>query len=170
MEHDSRDAKRKLLSTEPWCWVEKPKLRMISEVFAEGKLGALGAARSVYLAMSEIASDKQSDTFIVATSYIAQRAGVAPKTVHRVIGILKRLGFVRTHKRSENGLKLATEYTLIRTNDPTMGKAAKSYLPIREECSEESRESTERKGSDKDIVIHSRTGERFNKRTGTFVW
>jgi len=51
----SNDAKR-----EPFCWLEKRKLRKIAEVFAEGRLGSLAAARSVILALSEIASDKQS--------------------------------------------------------------------------------------------------------------
>jgi hypothetical protein len=169
---------------------------MIGDVFTEGNVGALGAARSVYLALSEIASDKQSETFTVATSYIAQRAGVTSKTVRRMIAIFKKLGFVKTQPRSANGMKLATEYTLIRGDDstigliyPTMGQARKTHLPIREESHEQSREGTARKekvsvlkngsgptpptnlnGDDGDIVIHERTGERFNKRTKEYVW
>jgi hypothetical protein len=163
---------------------------MIGDVFTEGSVGALGAARSVYLALSEIASDKQSETFIVATSYIGQRAGVTSKTVRRTIKIFKKLGVVKTQSRSANGMKLATEYTLLRGDGstmgliyPTLGKARKSRLPIIEEYSEESREGTERKENKsplnvngdngdehKDIVVHARTGEKFNKRTKEFVW
>jgi HTH domain len=167
---------------EPFCWLEKRKLRIIADVFAEGRLGALTSARSVYLALSEIASDRQNDTFTVATSYIAQRAGVTSKTVRRVIKILKRLGFVKIQGRSASGLKLAYEYTLIRGDRPigliypTFGKARKIALPTREECDEESREGTARKEkemlsiNDNDIIIHSRTGERFNRRTKEFDW
>jgi hypothetical protein len=147
-----------------------------------GKHGNLAAARSVYLALGEIASDKQSDTFTVATSYIAQRGAVTSKTVRRVIGILKKLGFLKTQPRSVNGLKLSHEYTLVRGDSPlglsypSFGKPGKIALPTREEYDEESRESTARKEkkvssvNDNDIVIHARTGERFNKRTKEFVF
>ena len=166
---------------EPFCWLEKPKLRNIADVFAEGKLGTVAAARSVYLALSEIASDKQSDTFTAATSYIAQRAGVTSKTVQRMIKTFKRLGFVKTEGRFANGLKLPNKYTLLRGNSsigpiyPSLGKTKEITLPKREECSEESRESTARKEKEissvnDDIIIHKRTGERFNQRTKEFVW
>ena len=174
---------------EPFCWLEKPKLRNIGDAFAEGKIGSLAAARSVYLALSEIASDRQSDTFIAATLYIAQRAGVTSKTVQRVTKVLRRLGFLRMQGRSANGLKLANEYTLIRGNVsmgpiyPSLGKTKEMSLPTREELSEESTESTARKGknflstngktgnqNEEDIVIDTRTGERFNKRTKEYVW
>ena len=167
---------------EPWCWLEKPKLRTIADVLEEGKHGNLTAARSVYLALGEIASDKQSDTYTVATSYIAQRAGVTSKTVRRVIKILKRLGFLKAQPRSANGLKLSHEYTLIRSDSPvglsypSFGKPGKIALPTREEYDEESREGTARKEkeilsiNDNDIITHVGTGERFNQRTKEFDW
>lgn len=167
---------------EPWCWLGKRPLRILADVFAEGKVGSLAAARSVYLALSEIASDKQSDTFTVATLYIAQRAGVTSKTVGRVLKVLKRLGFVKVQGRAASGLKLANQYTLVRggypigLNSPSFGKAGKIVLPTREECNEESREDTARKEkemlsiNDNDIVIHTGTGERFNRRTKEFDW
>lgn len=177
---------------EPFCWLEKRKLRIIADVFGEGRLGALTSARSVYLALSEIASDRQNNTFIVTTSYIAQRAGVASKTVRRVIKILKRLGFLKARPRSANGLKLAYEYTLIRGDPPigliypSFGKARKIALPTREEFDEESREGTARKGKnssqnisgeeghedagESEIIVHKQTGARFNKRTKEFIW
>jgi hypothetical protein len=169
------DAKR-----EPWCWLGKRQLRMIADVFAEGKVGTLAAARSVYLALSEIASDRESDTFTVGTQYIAQRAGVASKTVRRVLKILKQLRFVKVQGRSSNGLKVANQYTLVRANNsigpiyPSLGKTKEIILPRREECTEESREGTARKEkeivpiNESDIIIHPRTGERFNRRTGEF--
>ena len=91
---------------------------MLADVFSASKIGSLSAGRSVYLALAEIASDKQTETFSVATSYIAQRAGVSSKTVRRVIGMLKKLGFVRIKARSINGLKASNEYTVIRGKVP----------------------------------------------------
>jgi len=174
---------------EPFCWLEKRKLRNIAEVFAESRVGSLVAARSVMLALSEIASDKQCDTFTVATRYIAHRAGVAEKTVRNIVKTFKRLGFLIVRPRSTNGLKLSSQYTLVRGHGsigliyPSLGKERKTDLSIREELSEQFRESTARKGKDslstngkrdeqneENIVIHARTGERFNKRTKEFVW
>jgi len=187
----SNDVKR-----EPYCWLEKRKLRKIAEVFAEGRLGSLAAARSVILALSEIASDKQSDTFPASTSYIALRAGVTSKTVRRMVKTLKQLGFLHVRPRSRNGLKIASEYTLIRGSAPmgliysSLGKTHKTRLRTREESNEQSTESTARKGrntlstnaerestngeradqNDENIVLHAGTGERFNKRTKEFVF
>ena len=131
-------------------------------------------------ALSEIASDKQSDTFTAATSYVAHRAGVTSKTVRRMIKTFKRLRFLRVQPRSENGLKVANEYTLIRGNAAmgliysSLRKPRKTDLPTREELNEESTEGTARKEkevfNENDIVIHERTGEPFNKRTKEFVW
>ena len=174
---------------EPFCWLEKRMLRHIAEIFAENRAGSVVAARSVILALSEIASDKQSDTFAAATSYIAHRAGVTSKTVRRMVKTFKRLGYLRVQPRSEKGLKVAYEYTLIRGNAamgliyPSLGKARKTDLPRREESSEESRESAARKEkdslitngkrsdkNDEEIVIDAHTGEQFNTRTQEYVW
>jgi len=178
---------------EPWCWLEKPKLRTLSDVFGEGGHGSLSAARSIMLALSEIASDRQRDILIVATSYIAQRAGVTSKTVRHVIKTFKRLGFVIVRPRSANGLKTRSEYTLVRgrvplrLSYPSMGKPTQIRLPRKEESNEQSTEGTTRKGKhscvtlnqkkdqngdegQEEIVIHPETGERFNKRTGEFEW
>jgi hypothetical protein len=168
---------------EPFCWLPKRQLRKIAEVFAEGKIGTLVAARSVFLALSEIASDKQSDIFTAATSYIAQRAGVALKTARRMIKIFKQLGFLKVQPRSANGLKIASEYTLIRSNAsmgliyPSLSKDPETRLPTIEESDEQFREGTARKGEaevlatdENNTVIHQRTGEQFNRRTREFEW
>ena len=97
-----------------------------------------------------------------------------------MIKTFKRLRFLRVQPRSENGLKVANEYTLIRGNAAmgliysSLRKPRKTDLPIREELNEESTEGTARKEkevfNENDIVIHERTGEPFNKRTKEFVW
>jgi hypothetical protein len=88
---------------------------------------------------------------------------------------------------------MPSEYTLIRgkcwlrLSYPSRSKSPKIRLPRREESSEESTESTARRGehssitlnqendqNDEDgrdeIVIHLETGEPFNKRTQEFEW
>lgn len=167
---------------EPFCWLEKEKLRILSQVFGEGKHGSLSAARSVVLALSEIASDKQSETFVASVSYIAQRAGVTSKTVRRMTTTFKKLGFLTMRSRSIAGLRASHEYTLIRGKSqlrfvyPSMWKPPKNRLRTREESGEESTESTARTGNktfeanQKEIVIDPETGEQFNTRTGEYNW
>jgi hypothetical protein len=47
---------------EPFCWLEKKKLRMLEDIFSENTgIGSLECARSVYLALAEIASDNERD-------------------------------------------------------------------------------------------------------------
>ena len=59
---------------------------------------------------------------------------------------------------------------------PSLGKTKEITLPTREECNEESTEGMARKekemlsGNHDEIIIHERTGERFNKSTGEFIW
>jgi hypothetical protein len=79
--------------------------------------------------------------------------------------ILRQLGLLKVQRRSLNGLKVANQYTLLPVND-SIGriyhrwvKTKKITLPRREECTEESRESTARteeellSSNNKDIVI-----------------
>lgn len=168
---------------EPFCWLEKQKLRLLSEVFGEGSHGSLSAARSIMLALSEIASDKQSITFTASTSYIAQRAGVTSKTVRRMNTTFKKLGLVTIRCRLARGLKLSHEYTLTRGKCPlhviypSMGKTRKVRLPRIEESDEESNEGTARMEEkhlgqkiEGDVIIDPKTGERFNTRTKEYDW
>ncbi len=69
---------------DPFCWQNKKVLTHITETFAESDRAA--SARSVYLALSEVASDEQSDTFQVSKALIAHKAGVSIKTVQRSLG------------------------------------------------------------------------------------
>jgi len=118
---------------------------------------------------------------------------VAQKTACRILKVLVQLGFLRMRKRSANGLKISSEYTLIRgkcplrLSYPSMGKPTKMRLRRREESNEESTEGTTRKGKHScvtvnkkndqngeggrdDTVTDPKTGERFNKRTGEYEW
>lgn len=145
------------------------------------------------LALSEIASDKQSETFKASTSYIAQRAGVAVKTAARSIKTFRQLGFIHVRNRTANGLKIANEYTLIRgkcrlrLNYPSLGKRPTIGLPIKEESNEESAEGTARKGKEifvngneekeravkesrDDIIIDPKTDESFNTHKKEYEW
>ncbi len=99
----------------PFCWQNKRVLRLITETFAESNQAA--SARSVYLAMTEIASDLQAETFIAGIADIARRAGVSYKTVDRLLGGLVALGVIAVRRRAtaagSGRIKAPSEYTLL---------------------------------------------------------
>ncbi len=99
----------------PYCWQNKKVLTHITETFAESDRAA--SARSVYVALSEVASDKRSDTFKVRKALIAYKAGVSIKTVERILKDLEKLGLVKSERGfAEVGsgtIKAPNTYTLL---------------------------------------------------------
>jgi DNA-binding MarR family transcriptional regulator len=87
---------------------------MISDVFAESA-GSINAARSIYLSLAEIASDKASDTFDASQADIGHRAGLSVATVKRILPLFRRLGLIKIKRNSINGIETRSTYTLIRT-------------------------------------------------------
>jgi hypothetical protein len=113
-------------NSRPWCWCEKAILRLITETFAESNQAA--SARSLYLAMTELASDQQSDVFTVPGALIAYKAGLSVRTVERLMHGLEHLEIVavkRNIARPTSGtagaIKAASTYTLltVRRSDAT---------------------------------------------------
>ncbi len=88
---------------------------MITDVFTENFRGA-SAARSIYVALSQIASDQQSDTFDASQSVIAHRAGLSVATVKRVLPIFRDLGLVVIKRNYVNNIEQSSTYTLVRAS------------------------------------------------------
>jgi hypothetical protein len=75
-----------------WLWQEKAALRLISEHYSGARLLA---ARSIYLALTEIASDQHTPSQArAACSYIGTRAGVTEGTARRYLHELANLGLL----------------------------------------------------------------------------
>jgi DNA-binding transcriptional ArsR family regulator len=97
----------------PWCWQEKGALNLIMCELSEG--GGACAGRSVYLALTEFASDAQSASFVITVAEIAHRAGISKRTTTTALKQLEEIGLVRIERRHapEGGfLKLPSCYTL----------------------------------------------------------
>src|SRR5438067_3768241 len=97
----------------PWCWQEKGALNLIMCELSEG--GGTCAGRSVYLALTEFASDAHTASFVVTVAEIAHRAGVSRRTTATALKQLEEIGLVRIERRHapEGGfLKLPSCYTL----------------------------------------------------------
>jgi hypothetical protein len=98
-------------NTRPWCWCEKATLTMITETFSESNQSA--SARSVYLALCQLASDNQSDTFTESKALIAHKSGVSPSTVARLLKIFEQLPVLHVERNFVNGVKISSTYTLL---------------------------------------------------------
>jgi hypothetical protein len=109
---NSATGRRKQCKERPWCWLEKTILRTIGDIFDATNDEA--SARSVYLALSEIASDEQSDTFTTPMSSIARRAGVSYRTVSTILNQFEQLKLVAVTRNTitETKLQLPNTYTL----------------------------------------------------------
>ena len=93
---------------EPWCWQPKAALRLVREALdAEN---AVASGLLVYFALTEIASDKQSQTFQTTHSFIAMRSGLSPRTVQQRIQDLTDIGVL---KCVVPNLRAPATYTLL---------------------------------------------------------
>jgi hypothetical protein len=108
--------KQLLPKREPYCWIEKRKLRMIGDVFSQkaASINSASSARSLILALVEIASDRQSDKFDASQPEIAIRAGLSVSTVRRILPVFGQLGLVKIKRNSINGIETTSTYTIIR--------------------------------------------------------
>jgi hypothetical protein len=78
------------MSDGPWCWVSKSALRKIREAFDDSTY--LDQALAVYLALCELASDHQSESFQVRKRTIQERSGVSLRRVGEILPRLKQVG------------------------------------------------------------------------------
>ncbi len=93
--------------------VEKQKLDMIGDVF-ENCGGSAAAARSIDLALTEIASDWHSNTFDASQSEIAHRARLSVSTVKRVLPTFRELRLVVIKRNYVNKIEQSSTYTITR--------------------------------------------------------
>ena len=85
---------------------------MITETFSESDQAA--SARSLYVAMTQLASDNESDTFTATKALIAHKVGLSVSTVQRLLKGLAQLGVIHVEPGRINGLlKTANTYTLL---------------------------------------------------------
>ncbi len=96
----------------PWCWIEKAILRMIADIF--DATGDANLTRSVYLALCEIASDKQANRFTVAIAEIAKRACVSYRKTLSLLQRFETLKIIEVQRNIVEGTKelAPSTYTL----------------------------------------------------------
>lgn len=151
---------------------------MIADVF-ESTSGSVNAARSIYLALGEIGSDRQSDTFDASQVDIAHRAGLSVATVKRILPTFQKLGLIQVKRNSINGIETRGTYTIIRGalahHERALVHQPKTKRATEEESSEESFEGTTRMksvgGSNTcDSSLAGSGGSTFNPQNGEYEW
>jgi hypothetical protein len=132
----------------PFCWQEKQVLRFIRDCFDD--TNSVASALSVYLSLTEKASDAQSDQFDCRIRDIASRAGVSYRTAGNVLRRFAVLGLIaiQRNKIKNTQENAPSTYTLLRLgNDcPRLGNGRKQpSLPRKiEESSEQTPEKSSR--------------------------
>jgi hypothetical protein len=146
----------------PFCWQHKSALRLIRE--ALGGDGTVSTGICVYVALTEIASDKQSAGFTAGRNYISYRCGVEEKTVGKRMHDLRDLGLVDFPDQTG---KMKGPYTVTMLFDTeTVSSDGKSIpydgnqhasptIPILEESKEESKEEAVVEGAEPTTTTHS---------------
>jgi hypothetical protein len=99
----------------PWCWQIKAALKLIGEIFSESN--QLASARSLYLALTQLASDHGSETFTESKALIAHKAGLSISTVNRLLKAFEELRLIRIERSmrqpSSGYIKAPNTYTLL---------------------------------------------------------
>ncbi len=91
-QEQSRNGAARHIKDGPWAWLNKKALQLIPETF--DLVGQVASARSVYLALCELASDAQKETFQATVREIGCRAGVSYGTAFKVLMRLEAVGLL----------------------------------------------------------------------------
>jgi len=100
------------LRASPYCWQHKPALRLIRQAF--DKRTFLPDALAVYLCLTELASDEQSESFERTRRQIMERSGVSLRQIDRILPVLVSIDVLHCRQNILPGTKElgATTYTL----------------------------------------------------------
>jgi hypothetical protein len=101
-----------------------------------------------YVALSEIASDRQAETFVTTHAYIALKSGLSPRTIASRLPELAEIGLVEI---STPIMKAPSTYKLLPVPQPLpndMQRTKTASLQALEESKEESLEESPKKGGE----------------------
>jgi hypothetical protein len=146
------ESKPRQIKDGPWCWQHKSVLRMITDTFSESDQAA--SARSLYVAMTELASDNESDTFTATKALIAHKAGLSVSTVQRLLNGFEQLGVVRIERgfaeRNSGAIRAPNTYTLLSIghgDSTTLGHGRSRANPDKDEEKKEKRKTLPMEGT-----------------------
>ena len=83
----------------PFCWQDKEALRLIRDRLPRKEQSS---ARNIYLALTEIASDKGTDNPAIFLQEIAYYSGISERTIRKHLNSLAKLGLVTKPPQEKN--------------------------------------------------------------------
>jgi|SaaInlStandDraft_4_1057021.scaffolds.fasta_scaffold06017_2 hypothetical protein len=95
----------------PFAWLAKHKIRLIREHFDSSN--QLATALSVYLVLTEIASNKVEERFVASYAYIASMVGVSRRTTIRIMAQLEKIELISIEERIEGKRNLPNMISLL---------------------------------------------------------
>jgi len=102
----------------PFQWQEKAVMRFIRKSFEKEKGNKLAFAIAVYVCLTEIASNQQSDVFIFTQSALAKMTGLSRTTISEILTRFEKLRLIaREPNYDEHGFLIARKYTLLSFTD-----------------------------------------------------
>jgi len=108
---ENHENQERQIKDAPFCWLHKEPLEMIAETFSESDQAA--SARSVYLALTELASDNGSERFTATKALIAHRACLSISTTERLLKGFEQLNLVAITRNRIGAWKQPNTYTLL---------------------------------------------------------
>lgn len=90
--HELLQGKLRTIKAAPFCWQHKSARRKIRDAFDRAK--TVHSALGVYDALTEIASDEESEVFETTHAHISQKSGWSPRTVQDRLPELEEIGLV----------------------------------------------------------------------------
>jgi hypothetical protein len=112
-ESNDKNQPRKIRDA-PFCWQHKETLHMIRDVFENGH-GIAAIPISVYVALTELASDAQSETFTASINEIRRRAGVSYRSAFEFLKRFEAINLIAVGRRviEKTKERLPSTYTLM---------------------------------------------------------
>jgi hypothetical protein len=140
-EHEINNGRGNPNNKRPWCWQEKATLKTIRDVFGSTAASAL----AVYVTLTEIASDAQSDTFTRSIGEIAARARVSYRTASAILNGFQALKLLDVKRNTIEGTKLQAPntYTLGNYRLAVGNGRQRASLPRKKESPEKSQKKSD---------------------------
>lgn len=102
----------------PWCWQSK-EIRRLIRASACDDHGMKRDALAVYAALTEIASDKQKETFQTTHSFLFERSGVSVSKIKLVLSFLRGIHLIVWETPM---VRAPCTYTLLAYHEPTIAQ------------------------------------------------
>jgi len=178
----NQETQVRLIRNAPFAWQHKTILKMINDAFSDADRCV--SARSVYLALTELASDHGVETFTETKALIAHKAMVSVKTVERILKGFEELGIVKVERAfasSNSGtIQAPNTYTLVALRLDDVATLRLGGTHSKSEKVEQRKESKEREARMRNTKCASSTcdnsipaeddggGWKFNPKTGEY--